>query len=325
MAAFLSGATAGAQEPPKTPNADDKVAAQALYDEGKKLKADDHWEKACDKFAESQRLDPQVGTQGSLADCYEHIGRTASAWSNWTDVATLSSRQTGDVARRREEVAREHAAALLPKLSRLKIKVTERVPGLEIKRSGQPLRDAQWDLAVPVDPLKYEIVASAPSRATWKKTVEVPPDGASVELVVPKLAVVETPPPVPTGPPPSDGTAQVAAGGVLTGLGVVGLGLGTAFGVMAMGKKDDSLDFCRTDAPNKCSQEGVDLRQQAITFGNVSTAGIVVGGAAFVVGLITIFTAPSAPDEPEGELPPSAGPTARLDVGPTGLSVTGVW
>ena len=326
-AALLACAgAANAQEPEVTPSAGAKAAAQALFTEGKKLELDEKWPEACEKFAESQRLDPQMGTQGSLAGCYEKIGRTASAWINWLEVATLAARQGGDKARQREAYARDKAAAIEPTLSKLRVKVTERVPGLEIKRGGTALGDAQWDLLVPVDPQKWEITATAPGRAAWKRTITVEPDGAEVEVTIPKLAIVDTPPPKATPDARPDGTGQQIAGAVVGVLGLGGLGLGIGFGVIAMQKNDDSLAFCPAD-PNRCTAEGVALRSDALTAANVSTAGIVVGSAAAVAGLITILTAPSGPsEEVESPVPTGTpGPSAELMVGPLGVGVRGTW
>ena len=54
----------------------DKAAAQSLFDEGRRLMGEAKYADACPKLAESQKLDPGVGTQFHLADCYEHLGQT---------------------------------------------------------------------------------------------------------------------------------------------------------------------------------------------------------------------------------------------------------
>ena len=80
--AFASGATAA------EPTQADKVAARALFDEGRNLSAAGKYNEACVKLEESQRLDPGTGTMFNLADCYEHVGRTATAWSLYLEVAS---------------------------------------------------------------------------------------------------------------------------------------------------------------------------------------------------------------------------------------------
>src|SRR5258708_37292521 len=61
----------------------DPVAARTLFDEGRKLLADGKYDAACPKLEESQRLDPGMGTLVNLAECWEHIGRTALAWARF--------------------------------------------------------------------------------------------------------------------------------------------------------------------------------------------------------------------------------------------------
>src|SRR5262245_18728599 len=60
--------------------ADDSAAAQALFDQGRKLMESERWAEACPKLEESQRLDPAGGTLLHLALCREHEGRIATAW-----------------------------------------------------------------------------------------------------------------------------------------------------------------------------------------------------------------------------------------------------
>jgi hypothetical protein len=64
--------------------ADDAAStvAQALFDEARQLTAAGRYVEACPKFAESQRIDPSMGTRFYLADCLEHIGKLAPKTSS---------------------------------------------------------------------------------------------------------------------------------------------------------------------------------------------------------------------------------------------------
>ena len=58
--------------------ADDANASSAdrLFNEANGLVQTGHYAEACPKFEQSQKLDPAIGTQFNLADCFEHVGRT---------------------------------------------------------------------------------------------------------------------------------------------------------------------------------------------------------------------------------------------------------
>ena len=85
----------------------DKAAAQALFDEAIKLIGSRSYGEACPKLEESERLDPAMGTRFQLAQCYEAVGRTASAWAGFLELADLA-RAAGQEAR--EKTARQRAA-----------------------------------------------------------------------------------------------------------------------------------------------------------------------------------------------------------------------
>jgi tetratricopeptide (TPR) repeat protein len=135
-------------------SAQDSAVAQSLYDQARTLAAAGNWADACGKFEESQRLDPTPVTEYHLADCYEHAGRTASAWTTFLDLAT-----TARAAKRadREKAATDRATALEPKLTRLVVDVPPgaQVPDLVVRRDGEAVGRGQWGTPVPVDPGKH--------------------------------------------------------------------------------------------------------------------------------------------------------------------------
>jgi hypothetical protein len=167
----------------------DNATAQALFDEGKRLMGEKKYAEACAKFEESQKLDPGLGTQTNLAICYESLGRTASAWSLYLEVAgaAKASNQTD-----REKRARDAAKALEPKLSKLKIEVTSPPQGLEVKRNGQLVGQATWGTPVPVDPGEIKITAMAPERKLWEKTLKIDKPGETT-VTIPELEKGKTP------------------------------------------------------------------------------------------------------------------------------------
>src|SRR5687768_2018720 len=68
----------------------DSAAARALFAEGRSLMEGERFAEACPKFEESLRLDDGMGTQFNLAHCWDKLGRTASAWALFLDVAAAA-------------------------------------------------------------------------------------------------------------------------------------------------------------------------------------------------------------------------------------------
>jgi hypothetical protein len=104
--------------------------------------------------------------------------------------------------------------------------------------------------------------------------------------------------------------AQKIFGIVAAGVGVVGLALGSAFGVMAMSDKSDAQSVCPRDPCG--TQNGVSKWSDAGSAGNVSTALFVVGGIGLAAGAVLWFSAPSS------------GST-HVGFGPGGARVKGTW
>jgi hypothetical protein len=146
------------------------TAARALFNEARALAEKGDHAAACPKFEESMRLRPGEGTRFNLADCWEQIGRTASAWGEFLEVAS-SSKLSG--RKDREKLARRRAEALEPKLSRLIIQVAVRESELSVMRDGVEVRDGTWGAAVPVDPGRHSISARAPGKRPWFREIEV--------------------------------------------------------------------------------------------------------------------------------------------------------
>jgi hypothetical protein len=301
----------------------DKAAAQSLFDEGRKLMSAGKFAEACPKLAESQKLDPGVGTQFNLADCYEKIGQTASAWAGFLEAAS-AAKSMGQIDR--EKVARERAAALAPRLSKLTITSSQAatLAGLEIKRDGAPVGRALWGTAIAVDPGSHAIEVTAPGKKPWQTVAKVEGDKASVVVTIPPLE--DAPAQAQEAPKAegqdasvdlsSAGKGRRTLGIIVAGVGVVGLGLGTAFALEARDNNESSFAHCDPIDKNSCQPEGVNLRNDARTAGNLATVSVGVGMAALVAGAVLYFTAPSG-EKPRALIVPSAAP------GAAGLAVVG--
>ncbi|WP_437630124.1 hypothetical protein [Sorangium sp. So ce854] len=326
------------------PSREERAAAVALFDEGRALMAAGKYAEACPKLAESHGIDPGIGTLFNLSDCHERTGRTATAWIGFRDVAaaSLSAGQT-----ERERVARARAAALEPRLSRLQIVVPPEaaITGLALTRDGVPVGRALWGTAVPLDPGEHRVAASAPGYKPWEAKVELGKPGVvSVTVPVLERAPASSPAPGPIGapkatvtqpadppaadaPPAQGGSVRKPIGMVGVGLGVVGLGVGTALGFMAKSTFDKATEGGHCNAAGECvDQEGLELRNDAVTKGNVGTVVFIAGAVLAAGGAILWITAPSAPPAATASARGPAGGapwSARLGIGPGSVWIEG--
>jgi hypothetical protein len=300
----LSAANALAQT-----SASDKAAAEALFDQGVRLMKQNSFPEACPKLEESERIDPAVGTLLYLGECYERVGKTASAWATFREAASLAT--TSNQADR-ARVAAARAQDLEPKLSRLSVELAPevaKIPDVTVKRGAQRLEPSLYGTPLPIDPGEYRIEVSAPGYETWSAPIKVEAGGASASVRVPALvkapegatpAPLATPPsgaPAgPTQPPLTDHhrassrlTTQQTIGVVAGGVGVIGIGLGSYFGIRAISKNSDAEQHCPKEG--LCSdQTGVDLTKKARESASAANVAFAIGGGLVALGAVLYLT-----------------------------------
>jgi hypothetical protein len=270
----------------------DQARAEALFAEGRRLLTTSRFAEACPKFAESERLDPAIGTQLNLGDCYEKTGQTASAWAVFRDAAAEAQR-TNDA--RRGSVASERATALALRLVRLTIVVpaASRAPGLQVKRDGVAIDSAAWGEPTPMDPGWHAIEATAPGKRRWTAPVTIDAARALTEITVPPLEDLAAP--TSTTDASAAGRSQRIAAVVVAGTGVAALGVGAIFTGLAVARNHDSDAHCRG---NLCDALGVEQRAEALGNARASTVSVIAGLAAIGGGAALWFTAPAGPKKP---------------------------
>ena len=299
--------------------ADDKAAAQALFDDGRKLMEQGKYAEACPKLESSERLDPGAGTLLNLAACYDKNGQTASAWVTYTDAATASQDRHPDWAAR----ATARAKALFPTLSHLTIDVPNPPDGLEVKRDGKVLESGSYGTAMPVDPGHHAIDATAPGKLPFHQEVDVGGRAAqsnvTVKLENAPVAVqsheTHVTPIGPTEPVMRDtgrGNGMRIAGLTTMGVGIAGVIVGGVFGGLAIGKKNDAAPMCLPDF-SKCTSAGKAIVDDGLTFANVSTVAFIAGGVLAATGLVIFLVAPSSKER------------VAVSIAPNGILVGGTF
>src|SRR5262245_10967280 len=181
----MSAALLLASAPARAQDASGKAAAEGLFESGVELMKQGKFAEACPKLESSQRVDPAVGTTLYLAECYEKLGRTASAWATFREAESLArSSNQADRAR----TAQQRAQKLEPDLSYLTVNVAAdaRVEGLVVRRAGAVVLPDLYGVASPVDPGAVEIQASATGYRTYTTSVRIAARGKEV-VNLPKL------------------------------------------------------------------------------------------------------------------------------------------
>jgi hypothetical protein len=278
----------------------DSAAAREQLKVGFKLKQKGDFVGALGHLEESVRLDPkQPKALINLADCEEHVGRWVAAQEHW-----VRARDLGSVAGMRdiEDEAKKRLSELEAKMPRLVVKIDPAAPkGIEVVRDGVVLGAVSIDTPLPTDPGKHVVVARAAGYAEQSfdvtiveketKTLVVHPGARLPEVAAPPVTASRPPVDKPAGP--TSGSSRKTIGLVVGAVGLVGLGIGGAFGGVALSKKSAANADGHCDASG-CDAEGNQLRTDAFSAARVSTIAVIGGAVALAGGVVLVLTAPSA-------------------------------
>ncbi|MBA2543143.1 MAG: hypothetical protein H0V17_26110 [Deltaproteobacteria bacterium] len=168
-----------------------RAEAQDAFERGRKLMKDGDFKTACASFETSLKLEATVGTLYNLGLCHEKLGKLASAWAELKQVAETDSNKgrAADAAKR--------VAALEPRLTRMKIVISDPVPGLAVEREGIDVT-AFVDQTVPVDPRVYKFKVTAPGQQPLLFEHALDREGETIDVQIPAFSTPkEEPPPTP--------------------------------------------------------------------------------------------------------------------------------
>jgi hypothetical protein len=273
---LLSPSIAGGQAP------EDVARADALFSAAKQLRDAGQAADACPKFAESKRLAPGVGVSLYLADCYERIEHTTSAWTEFRNAERLATERND----KRADLAHARAQALESKLSGITIVVPPAVGrDAEVLLDGTRIPPEEWNAAIAVDPGDHVVAIHAAGRTPQTLTAHVgagsrqatasfdPTPGGDA---APTLAVETHGEPQ---PPPSDANAARRLAGIgLIAVGAIGVGLGTTFAL---------YDSRTRSTASSCSTPPDDAPKVA------ETISFAAGGLALLAGIALTVASPS--------------------------------
>lgn len=262
----------------------DPAAAEALFRRGRQLLEEGAPARACEAFAESQRLDPSPGTLLNLGLCAREQGKVASAWAHYLSAERLARARGRD---RVAEEARAQAAELEPRLSFAVI--SARGPeAVRVEVDGVLLRPAALAERLPMDPGEHQLRATAKGHVAFVTTFAIPAERQSVTVVVPVLAPVA----------PDETDVRDVAPWVAMGAGAAAVVASGVTGTLALLDEAQLADECADDL---CPSRSLRSRQERAQDLAVATDVLLVSGAALALTGLALYL--WLPDEQ----PPATG------------------
>jgi hypothetical protein len=304
-------------------SAQDKADAEVLFNAAKTALAAGNFGDACPKFAESQRKDPAIGTALYLAECYERSGKIASAWAQFRVAEDMANQRHDN----RAALAKQRADRLAPsKMTIVLSPESKDLSGLEVKRDGEVVGSAAFGLASPVDGGRHSVVASAPGKRAFEWSGDVPQQGGTLTVTIPKLesggsvvatATVTAPIPTVTAtatatptatatettpPPDTGGMSGVKVAGLVIGsVGLVGMGVSLIVNLVEQSAFNSALigngGTCDASTnPVHCTKPSdADTANNAKQISDyVGTTLFVSGAVLAVAGIVMFFVAPKS-------------------------------
>jgi hypothetical protein len=274
-----------------------EAAAEALFRAGRDASQRGDAQTACDRFRESYRLEPALGTLLNIASCELELGQLSEAWRHFQDVT--HALPAGDP---RLALAHDKIAELDRKLARLTIvPAPGAAAGLEARLGEVSLGSASFGVALPFDPGSYTLEARAPEREPRRYPFALAPGERRV-LEIDAGPVLPAPAPAPAPAGSADGARTAAF--ALFGTGAVGLVVSATCAALVLDRLSVVDDEC--DAHKQCSPEGL----AAADAGNAFYAGSLISlGIALAASSVGAYLLLGADDEePKARLLPTLAP-----------------
>ena len=300
---------------------EDRAGARTLATEGAKAFAAQRWSDAVDLFTRAEALVHAPPHLLFLARARVKLGQLVLARETYTKIVRETIAPNAPTAfLEAQTAAKAELPALEPRIATLTVTVTgAEAKAVTVTVDGQKLSSVFVGAPKPIDPGEHKVQATSEGMASDVVTLHIK-DGARQNVALalapqkgaPAVATpakVATPGPATIPPPASAPTltpvdttrdtdsspAQGSSGLRVVsyaafGVGVVGLGVGTIFGLQSMSKRASADDICPD--PNRClvskKDEVEGLDDDARRAQTLATIGLAAGGVGVATG-ITLF------------------------------------
>lgn len=314
--------TAHADEP-----ADKVVAARTAFERGATFASEERWGDALEAFSQSASLRPHATTTYNIGYCERALGHATRA-KKYFALALVQDQASSELTPDLRAATKKYLDEVRAQLATPRLTIPA---DAAISIDGRPLeatadgghwlagtrtpgpgeRVTKQTFVVEIDAGAHELVVSATDGRS-KVVHEYFPPGSTKALILELPAAS-----VPVAPLVDHGRARRAWGYAVGALGIVGLGVGTYFGLSARSTWTQAKEACPSRL--NCGDAAVRLSTDARTDANVATIAIVAGSAALLGGTILVLTSQSPSSERA-----TASVSAAIDPrGNAWLTVTG--
>lgn len=280
------------------PAAADSAKSEQYFQQGRQLLQQGKVVDACALFKKSLVEEPSIGGELNLGDCYEKLGRAASALEHFRSAETMAG--AVDVSRGKE--ARRRGDRLESIVARLVVRVISAPEQARVYVDGVPAPPTTK--GVPVDPGEHLVQLKDGERVVTEARISLAPQEhreTTLDGSKPEVASPRSNPGTPTAPadPPRESSTfpQRPIGIVVAGIGAAALAVGGVMLVLADGKKSEVTALCPDypACPASLRKEAIEINdagrsQQSLGFISIIAGAVLIGGGAALY-----FTAPSSP------------------------------
>ena len=300
--------------------------AQWRFNQGLSLVKEKAYLEAATEFKRAYGIDPNFTILLELGQAHAAAGQPAYA------VEALG-KYLSDGGNRVPQARREQVEAQIAEQKRLIATITVHcdLPGAVIRIDDAEVGKCPLPAPIGVNPGSHTLAASAADRppqehkldlaSKEEKIVEVQFQQSAAPAAnaasVPGMAVAPT---LPLGSTSGGSGKRVAY--IVGGIGIGALAVGTVFGIRAISKRLDSDQYC---PQNRCTQQGVDLNNQAKTAALVSDITLGAGLVGVVVATYLLLRPGQGSSSPPGTVAFGLRLSPEVGQGEAKLALGGSW
>jgi len=256
-----------------------KDTAERLFNQGRDLLAQKKYAEACAAFEQSQRLDPEFGTEFNLAACDVEIGKLAAAWNLYHELARSDSKPA------RRQASSDLAEKLDARVPRLVVEMNDKPNGLAVTIDGAD-STSLVGVEVRVDLGEHVVVATAPGMREERKTVKTGHEGETRTVTIHLVPATSAPAPEKPTPIVETSSSRATYGKVAVIGGSVIAAAGLAIGAYAISTWHDAQDCTACDRTSTA--------HSAVIAGDISTVMVIAGVVPVIAGVYLWKTAGSS-------------------------------